>query len=868
VRGTGSVKGVGGYSALALIELLGGYSPEEAVAWARLWLDHPDHAGTGDCTGSPGDDPATPASKEEAQRAMREAIAIEGTPGETYLREIRRIEPPFPKGIKFWPNARTGEGGILFELTWNGRPAGCQVGYLDPEGNKSTVLPCRRKLMLEKAPGAHFVIPASTPDAETIIACGLEDALAIRRYMRRTTPVRIIGLPGDSALRHIRINKGDVVTVCRDADGANEAADRAIADGLDSLLLQAGHAPDWSISPNQVGIFVTNTQRHGKDANAVLLDKGVDGLDALLADIERAKLSVPRGVIGWLAGLDRIDLDPELRRAAKATGRLTSTLKAEIADLKRRTGEHRPDEPDVDPSLPDEDINIGAVLDALLIELRRYIVAPDTTLAAAAAWAAFTHLVHSDRLAVPVAPRLGVQAKTAGCGKTLLLEVLNCVVFNPRAAASITASTVLRTFGITKPTMLVDEAQHLLRAHDKSELISLLNAGHYRWNSFVERSVQTPSGQWQVEQFSVWGTMALASIGELPEEQQQRAIIVNLRKVLAKDVPARLRHGNSAELQRLRKELVSWALTLEELPSVDTPRVLQYQPGRVFDNWEPLLQIAALAGGKWPELINNALADAVTSEKAPAPVERVLSGIKRAFESVSERTGENLDRLTTAQLLAEMIADRDEEWGTEYRGRPITPYWLRGALRGLLDPSGTMDWWEPENVPRAQQRHQSGYFRSQFTRAWEVYLADDASPRGDGYAADAEHMRASPYPSGTSGSSGTSGTAGGNAGVSDDNLRSRSNGANLIGIIADSPKHEETRGPVPDAPDVPDVPDQAEEEGAQAKNGEDRPRRQRGALAQSVRDFSAANPTLTQAQLAKKFGVSQPRISQILKAQG
>jgi hypothetical protein len=853
--------GRGGFSALAMIEFLGNYSREDAIQWALAWLDS--HAGTGDCTGSSWDDESSPASKAEAERALSEAISdITNTPAERYLREVRRIEPPFPDVVKWWPDARTGEGAILFELTLNSRVVGCQVGYLTPSGEKSVVLPNRRKLMLEKAPGAHFLIPVSTPDAENIIACGIEDALAIKRYMRRTTPVRVLGLPGDNASRHIRINRGDVVTVVRDADIDNPAADQAIADGLDALLLQARHAPDWATTPNLASIFVTNTRDYGKDANSILIDRGVDGLNEMLEDIERARLSVPKGVIGWLAGLDRIDLDLEIKRASKATRLRVPTLRAEVADWKKRAGDHNPEEPE--PVLPDEDVDISATLDALLVEMQRYIVAPITVLGTAALWAVVTHLVHNDRLMVPVAPRLGIQARTPGCGKTLLLEVLNCVVFNPRAAVSITASTVLRTFGVVKPTLLVDEAHRLLRAHDKSELISLLNVGHYRWNSYAERSVQLPSGDWIVERFPVWGTMALASIGELPQDQQERAIIVNLRKALAKDVPARLRHGSSAELQRLQKAIAGWAVAIDELPKVAVPDALQYQPGRVFDNWEPLLQIATLAGGKWPELIRHAIAEAAGAEREPAPVERVLAGIKRAFDAVSERVGEDIARLKTADLLKEMLADPDEEWGTEHRGRPITSYWLRSALRGLLDPAGTKDWWEPENVPRSQQQKASGYYRSQFTRAWDVYLNTEGKPLHDGHdAAGAEHMHEGPEPSGTSGTSSTSGTDGRNAEVSES---TRSNGADPHAGIVYSAEPQENRGAVPDGADVLDVPDQSEPSQIYIADTPPNQRRyrRRGDLARDVRAFADENPNLTPEQIGKRFGVSRSRIERIL----
>jgi hypothetical protein len=862
--------GRGGYSALALIAFLSGYNAEDVVAWARAWLDS--HEGTGECTGSTWDDGSSPASKAEAERALGEAIAdITGTPAERYLRELRRIEPPFPAGAKWLADARTGEGAILFELTWNDRVVGCQIGYLTPSGEKSVVLPNRRKLTLEKAPGAHFLIPASTPDAETIIATGIEDALAIRRYMRRTTPVRILGL-SDSALRHIRINKGDVVTVCRDADIGNPAADQAIGEGVDSLLLQAGHAPDWATTPNPASIFVTDTGAYGKDANSILIDRGVDGLNEMLEHIERAKLSTPNGVIGWLAGLDRVDLDLEIKRAAKETRLRISTLRAEVTDWKKRAEDHSPDEPE--PVLPDEDVDISATLDALLVEMQRYIVAPVTVLGTAALWAVFTHLVHNDRLMVPVAPRLGIQARTPGCGKTLFLELLNCVVFNPRAAVSITASTVLRTFGVVRPTMLVDEAHRLLRAQDKSELISVLNVGHYRWNAFAERSVQRPNGDWVVERFPVWGTMALASIGELPQDQQERAIVANLRKVLAKDVPARLRHGTSAELQRLQKAIAGWAAAIDELPDVAVPEALQYQPGRVFDNWEPLLQIATLAGGRWPELVRNAIADTASAEREPAPVERVLAGIKRAFDAVSERAGKDLDRLTTAELLTEMLNDPDEEWGTEYRGRPVTSYWMRGALRGLLDPAGAKDWWEPEGVPRNQQRKASGYFRSQFSRAWDAYVNTEDRPSPDGHDAEgAEHTHEGSDPSGTSGTQRTSGTDGGNAGVSDRTPSTRSNDGGGIGNITcarstgadptehivDSPEPQGNCEPVPDGVDVPDVPDQLS-----LPQMHKRHYRRRGDLTRDVRAFAAENPSLTAEQIGKKFGVSRSRIERIL----
>ena len=178
----------------------------------------------------------------------------------------------------------------------------------------------------------------------------------------------------------------------------------------------------------------------------------------------------------------------------------------------------------------------------------------------------------------------------------------------------------------------------LLRAHDKGELLSLLNAGHYRLNAFVERSVQlSATGEWVAQRFSVWGTMALALIGELPQEQQERAIIITLRKALAKDVPGRLRHGTSDELKRRQAEIATWAASIEELPDVDIPSVLKYQPGRVFDNWEPILQIAELAGGKWPELTTRSMTRSAVS--VPCPSQRTLSDQRHSSDRYVRQEG-------------------------------------------------------------------------------------------------------------------------------------------------------------------------------------------------------------------------------------
>ena len=85
------------------------------------------------------------------------------------------------------------------------------------------------------------------------------------------------------------------------------------------------------------------------------------------------------------------------------------------------------------------------------------------------------------------------------------------------------------------PALLIDEADALL--HDQNtDLLAILNAGDRRTSAWVERSIPTPDGGWEVKRFSVWGAVAFAGIDELPPTQQDRSIVVQMQKALDRDI--------------------------------------------------------------------------------------------------------------------------------------------------------------------------------------------------------------------------------------------------------------------------------------------------------------------------------------------
>ena len=145
-----------------------------------------------------------------------------------------------------------------------------------------------------------------------------------------------------------------------------------------------------------------------------------------------------------------------------------STLDAEVAHQRRRdqadgsgedsaAGDSDPDEIE----LLDEPITLAAVLDEIMIEVKRYIVAPTTALAIVVLWVAHAHIVHHPRILLPRSPRLAIQAPSEGSGKTTMLEIVMCLVPRPRGSSSVTASAVFRVSHVIHPTWCLDEAESL-----------------------------------------------------------------------------------------------------------------------------------------------------------------------------------------------------------------------------------------------------------------------------------------------------------------------------------------------------------------------------------------------------------------------
>jgi hypothetical protein len=349
----------------------------------------------------------------------------------------------------------------------------------------------------------------------------------------------------------------------------------------------------------------------------------------------------------------------------------------------------------------------SALLDQLRAAVGRFVILPgEEALDAVVLWVAATHLQTSWQHA----PRLAVVGPAKRCGKSRLLDVLTETVHNPVITVNSTAAAIFRSITEEPPTLLVDEADTIFgspkQAEKNEDLRGLLNAGHQRGRPVlrVVGKEHTP------HRFATFAMAALAGIGDLPDTIMDRSVVIRMRRRAEGErvSPYRSRR-DSPGLHELRARLARWSGPLAE-------RALHLEPpmpveDRAADTWEPLVIVADLAGGPWPQRARAACSRMVASE-AQAEEDhpghaRILADIRRAFAAAGDP-----ESVSTDALLFALNGDPEAPWAESARGG-LTPRALAGMLREYGIRSA--------NVRIPDQTQRKGYTRAKFTDAWRRY---------------------------------------------------------------------------------------------------------------------------------------------------
>lgn len=305
------------------------------------------------------------------------------------------------------------------------------------------------------------------------------------------------------------------------------------------------------------------------------------------------------------------------------------------------------------------------------------------------------------------------------------------MALRPKPVLSTTAAAFFRIISKYRPTVLLDEADKAFRRGYGIDLLQLINGGHSRGFTGVDR-VEEIDGQREVVTYDAWGAVALAGIGQLHEATtQSRCIVIQMQRAKSNEQPEHMKRGHSTVLEKVRQKFARWCADRKALPDIKLPPGLINRTG---DNWEPMLQLASLAGPRWWDLILKAArADAASETSTDGTATPLLYDIRAVFGSKA--------RLRTQDLCSGLLGlpDPSGEWRRCNRGGEVSAYYLRTRLRKLLDPPGAQQW-----KGAGSRSNVRGYLAEQFKDAFERYLDQQQQSGGASAGSSAPNDTAQP----------------------------------------------------------------------------------------------------------------------------
>ena len=393
-----------------------------------------------------------------------------------------------------------------------------------------------------------------------------------------------------------------------------------------------------------------------------------------------------------------------------------------------------------------EAVDGAELLNALATWIRRYVVLENAAIDTLALWVLHTHGFELRDVTVYV----GLESPQKRCGKTTLLTVLSEVVNRPIVAANISSPAFFRVIEEMQPTLMIDEADTALHRND--ELRGILNSGYKRKTAYVVRVANEgphndqgratrdesqnlgEAGAKRKEErrgrvsrlvrYSSWCPKAIATIKHLPETLQDRCIVIEMH---------RKKHGEACERlpelagTELRRKCARFVRDHGEAIGKVRPGIPVDLHDRAAEIWEPLLVLADLAQGGWPERARKAAVSLTRSGVEEGAIGALLFDIMIRF-----MRGDR-ERLFSRDLAWELNAWGDRPWVELKKGKEVTELWLS---RQLL-PYGV----RPRTM-RIGEEVAKGYFREDFDEVFRRYI-----PRKEAKAM-LEEMTASVEPAG------------------------------------------------------------------------------------------------------------------------
>jgi len=364
--------------------------------------------------------------------------------------------------------------------------------------------------------------------------------------------------------------------------------------------------------------------------------------------------------------------DYELEKNIDAIKNALNLEKAFIRKLHKAEAESQGTGIDFDEPEPASEPQDGAkLLQDIQLQIRRFIVADHNSILAAALWIVLAHLADT----AAVLPLLVLNSPVKACGKSSFLDVISRLVPRAIPVANISTAALFRSIDQFKPTLLIDEADHLFS--DNNDLRTLLNAGFSRSNAFTLRTVAV-GDNFESRMFSTWGAKALALIGRLPDTLESRSVIVPMRRKLPGEKTERLRADVDQGFVPLKARIARWARDNAAKIAATDPAIPDGLTDRQADIWRELLRIADVADndiGYMARIAARAICDIANAADSGDFATLLLQDLKTMFESEPSRTS-----WPSYSIIQYLTAIEGRPWAEYKHGKPLTENGLARLL--------------------------------------------------------------------------------------------------------------------------------------------------------------------------------------------
>lgn len=361
-----------------------------------------------------------------------------------------------------------------------------------------------------------------------------------------------------------------------------------------------------------------------------------------------------------------------------------------------------------------EPVDAPTLLTEIAETIGLYVIMDPHQRDAAALGAVFAH-THDLR---DTAPIFFISSPTKRCGKTRLERVVKRLVPKPLMASSASPAFLARAIEKHRPTILIDEYD-ATAAGDQAMSETLrgqLNSSFDRDGAKIGKCVPLPGGGYDEREFSTWAATWIAGIKKIPETVEDRSVVLRLKRKLPGEKVARFRAKDGGEFDILKRKIARFVIDNEQRIrdiEPDMPEALSAAGDRAPDAWEPLVAIADVAGGAWPERARNAALALAGVDAAPLDGDidiALLSDISQildacdAFEPTAEQlknnkhvavealeavrhgedhTARRLRRIVGLggeQLTNALATLVERKWPAWDKGKPMSPHQLARLL--------------------------------------------------------------------------------------------------------------------------------------------------------------------------------------------